>query len=165
MRSLPDQHPEPVTKAALSSGSGRALPVGLSIAMPADSIESVATKAGTLDLLATGHGVEVIRGSLKHGERLNFVPTEPGAPSAHEVCLLIDGILVAPDALGGQRLSVGSLITSEGLLEPVSFTADGDVRFVYITSAPMFHHISHDMNELRRLAVDIEVTDGYTADH
>lgn len=41
----------------------------------------------------------------------------------------------------------------------------GDVRFLYITSAPMFHHISQDMTELRRLAVDIEVTDGYTADH
>jgi HD-GYP domain-containing protein (c-di-GMP phosphodiesterase class II) len=125
----------------------------------------VVTKAGTLDLLASGHGVEVVRGSLKSGERLNFVPAEAGMPSTHEVCMLIDGVLVAPDALGAQRLSTGSLITSEGLLEPVGFMAEGDVRFVYITSSPMFHHISHDMNELRQLAVDIEVTDGYTADH
>ena len=29
----------------------------------------------------------------------------------------------------------------------------------------MFHHISHELNELRRLAVDIEIADGYTADH
>ncbi len=138
---------------------------GLSIVPAGASLESVATKAGTLDLLSSAPGIELVRGTLKRGERLNFVPSRPGEAAAHEVCPLTDGVLLAPDTLGAQRLSAGSLITSEGLQEPVSFTAETFVRFVYITSAPMFHHISRDMTELRRLAVEIEVRDGYTADH
>lgn len=141
------------------------MPEGLSVTMPWNSIESVSTKVGQLDLLATGHGVEVVRGSLKAGERINFVPVEAGSASALEVCLLLEGMLMGPESMGASRLPAGSLISTDGLREPVSFTAMGDVRFLYVTSAPMFHHISHDMTELRRLAVDIEITDGYTADH
>lgn len=151
-------------RALLTSLAGRA-PTGLRITGPSSSLESVVTKAGSLDLLASGHGVEVVRGSLQDGERLNFVPAEPGGPRAIEVAVLIDGTLLLPDALGGGALAAGSVLSAEGLDEPVSFTARGDVSFLYVTSAPMFHHISHDMHELRRLAVDIEVTDGYTADH
>lgn len=140
------------------------LPVGLNVVAPTGSLESVATKAGSLDLLATGRGVEVIKGTLQDGERMTMVPGEPGA-DALEACLLLEGSLLMPDTLGGEVLASGSLISADGLEEPVSFTAHGDVRFLYITSAPMFHHISRELNELRRLAVDIEVTDGYTADH
>ncbi len=124
----------------------------------------MSTKAGSLELLATGRGVEVIKGTLQDGERMTMVPGEPDS-DALEACLLLDGCLMMPDTLGGGVLAPGSLISADGLQEPVSFTAVGDVRFLYITSAPMFHHISHELNELRRLAVDIEITDGYTADH
>lgn len=157
--------PSPTSSVRQGLPLGRAMPEGLSVTMPWNSMESVSTKVGHLDLLATGHGVEVVRGSLKDGERLNFVPVEAGSNSALEVCLLLDGLLLGPDTMGSVRLPAGSLISADGLREPVRFTAMGDVRFLYITSAPMFHHISQDMTELRRLAVDIEVTDGYTADH
>lgn len=160
----PDSH----SQQTLSTAEPRqepVLPAGLDIVSPTGSLESVSTKAGSLELLATGHGVEMIRGALKDGERLNMVPGEPGAAAVLEACLLLDGSLLLPDSLGGGALPPGSLITSDGLKEPVVFTAQGDVRFLYVTSAPMFHQISHDLGELRRLAVDIEVTDGYTADH
>lgn len=159
---LPTRIPE---EAALLGRSVQVPPQGLGLAMPWNSLESVATKAGQLELLASGRGVEIVRGALKHGERLNLVPADPGSVPALEAFLILEGALLAPESVGLARLPVGSLVSADGLSEPLSFTADGHVRFLYITSAPMFHHISDDLNELRRLAVDIEVTDGYTADH
>ncbi|MBX3144386.1 MAG: HD-GYP domain-containing protein [Trueperaceae bacterium] len=156
--------PSPSFEGSPHQGVAVGLPDGLSIVSPSGSLESVATKAGTLDLLASGRGVEIIKGSLQDGERMTMVPGEPGA-DALEACLLLEGCLLTPDSLGSQVLAPGSLISADGLKEPVSFTAVGDARFLYITSAPMFHHISHELNELRRLAVDIEIADGYTADH
>src|SRR5690606_29020581 len=133
-------------------------------ATPGTSIAGVATKAGSLDLLAAGRGMEVVRGTLGSGERLNMVPAEDGQ-AALEVCVITNGVLLAPRELGSMRLPPGSVISADGLAQPVSFTADGDVSFLYITSQPQFQAISRDLHELRRLAVEIEVTDGYTADH
>lgn len=137
---------------------------GLRLALPGDSLASVATKTGTLALLASGHGVEVMNVDLQDGERLNLVPAEDGR-SALEVGVVVSGVLTAPQELEGRLLPPGSVITAEGLRRPVSFTAQGEVRLVYVTSSPFFEEIRRDLNELRRLAVEIEVTDGYTADH
>ncbi len=142
----------------------RSLPLGLTLTPPGSSLAGVATKTGSLDLLAAGRGMEVVRGALADGERLNMVPAEDGL-GALEVCVVTSGVLTAPDDLGAVRLPPGSAISADGLAQPVSFTADGDVTFLYITSRPQFQAISRDLHELRRLAVDIEVTDGYTADH
>src|SRR5690554_6386781 len=106
------------------------LPAGLKPATPGTSTARVATKAGSLDLLAAGRGMELVRGTLGSGERHNMVPAEDGQ-AALEVCVITNGVLLAPRELGSMRLPPGSVISADGLAQPVSFTADGDVSFLY----------------------------------
>jgi HD-GYP domain-containing protein (c-di-GMP phosphodiesterase class II) len=43
--------------------------------------------------------------------------------------------------------------------------AHEDARLLYVTSQPQFHLFSENLQQLRQMAVDVELKDGYTAQH
>lgn len=132
----------------------------LAIVRHGSFLESVSSKAGSLNLIVSNKGLEMIEGTLKVHERLTLLPSDD--PNHNESYYILQGSLLN-DA--GLRLEAGDSCSTEGLREPFIFTAESFTRFLYISSKPVFHEISHEMQDLLQLAVDIELKDGYTADH
>lgn len=141
------------------------LPSGVIFRPAGTSIETVGTKAGALHLLSSGHGTEIIEGRLHRGERMSFVPSSDEGWQATENYYVLEGVLELHGSDGSLRARAGDCLTVEGLREPVVLTARESVRFLYVTTQPTFHAISAKLGGLMELAVEIEVKDGYTADH
>lgn len=138
---------------------------GLTLRRAGENLEMVATKSGEFSLLASAPGMEVLEGRLSEGKRLTLVPFEPGTEAGTEAYYIISGTLEA--ALPGGRLTVGagSLLVARDLKEPTIFQSMSEVRFLYVSSEPTFHQLSHKLRDLMRLAVEVEMRDGYTAQH
>ena len=82
-----------------------------------------------------------------------------------EIYYLLEGILAYEE--GNHKVQLGPqdyLVTSD-LESKFILSALSDVEFLYVSSAPGFSEVSQRLNELMQLAVDIEIKDGYTADH
>lgn len=136
---------------------------GLEIRGPGDTLETVKTKSTVLNLLATG-AVEVVEGVLSAGGRLTLIPSAP-EEDALECYYVLSGRLAQLDWAEGDSLSAGDCIVTKSLTEEVFFTAVEEVRFLYFTSKPFFKDISKKLQDLMNLAVEVEVRDGYTAEH
>lgn len=144
---------------------GLALPPGLSLRRQGEGLEKVTVKSGDLQLLVSGNGTELVEFTLHKGEALTLAPPEDEAGRATEICYLLDGVLTCDLPSGAANLQPRDYLVAEALDGPIFLTAASDVRLLYITSQPFFHEISQDMQELMTLAVEVEMKDGYTADH
>jgi len=140
------------------------LPAGVRCVRAGEAIERVASKAGTVRLLADGHGTEIVEGTLSRGERLTLVPGESTRP-ASETYYLLDGLLGWGEGESATRFGPGDCLAVEDLHEPVIFSVLEDVRFLYVTTAPSFQQISNSLHDLMDLADQVEIADGYTAGH
>lgn len=145
----------------MSSADKTALPSGLSIRKKGESLETVSSKAIEVQLLAAGQGVEILEGKLSKGKRITLVPSG----EALETYYILEGQLRRDSASGPVNISAGDYLVAETLAESYTLLAQTDVRFLYFTSQPTFHEISQELSDLMRLAVEVEVKDGYTADH
>ncbi len=141
--------------------TGFTLPRGLTLRRRGASLETVASRAGTIDLLVSAQSFEIIEGTLRKGERMTLLPSE----GAVEVYYLLEGSLRGDVPSGPLNVRVGDLLLTESLETPTILSADEDVRFLYVTSSPTFHEISGRLGELMELAVEVEIKDGYTAEH
>jgi HD-GYP domain-containing protein (c-di-GMP phosphodiesterase class II) len=145
-----------------SSEDLRAL--GLEIGRSGEALETVETKSMVLRLLVSG-SMEVVEGSLALGERITLLPPTSEGLDAVESYYLLAGKLAFEDAPDARMLGPGDYLVTRGLREESILTAVEEVRFLYITSRPFFHEISSGLQELMRLAVEVELKDGYTAGH
>lgn len=119
-------------------------------------------RSGVLDLLLSEPGLQVVEGTLHDGERLTLVPPDQGS-TAVEAWYLLEGALV--DTAGGRRFRRGELVHAASLEREVILAAEEGARYLYLSTEPFFHELSDDMGRLMRLAVEVEVTDGYTSEH
>ncbi len=140
-----------------------ALPQGLSLRKKGESLETVSSKAIEVQLLAAGQGVEILEGKLGKGKRITLVPSG----KALETYYILEGQLRSDSDAAARSIAVdaGDYLVTESLAESYTLLAQTDVRFLYFTSQPTFHEISEELGDLMRLAVEVEVKDGYTAEH
>ncbi len=115
-----------------------------------------------MQLLVSGHGPEILECTLKKDARLTLVPPDADAPLT-ETWYLLSGTLHCE--LLGRLFTAGDYLSADGLEAPVILTAVSDVRFLYVSSQPFFHELSGNMKDLTQLAVEVELKDGYTAEH
>lgn len=137
---------------------------GLELRRRGEALESVATKSMVLKLLVSG-GTEVVEGKLLSGERITLLPAPPAHADAVESYHLLSGRLSCPVEEGDITLGPGDYFFTRDLREEVILSALEDVTFLYVSSRPFFHEISAGLQELMRLAVEVELKDGYTAGH
>jgi len=124
-------------------------------------LEIVSMGAGEARLVKTGPDLEVVELTLKKDGRLTLTSAGPVTETFHILagqlsCALPSGPLVVTDR---------HRIVTKDLEEPVILSALTDACLLYVTPQPQFHAISEKLNQLRELAVEIELKDGYTADH
>jgi HD-GYP domain-containing protein (c-di-GMP phosphodiesterase class II) len=140
------------------------LPQGLEVSSAACAIETVSSKSGSFSLLVAAANIEVVEGTLNRHKRLILVPTE-ATHQITETYYILEGILEGQLTSGRLAVTPGQLITTTQLTETVILEAQTPVRFLYISPHPFFHEISQAIHELKTLAVEVELKDGYTADH
>ncbi len=138
---------------------------GLSIRRRGESLETVFSGLGELRLLIAQQHMEVLEGRLNQGGRLTLHPPTDSTGQPTEAYYLIKGRLRCDLASGSATVGPGDWLITEHLEEPTIFSAQTDVRFFCLSSQPIFHEISDALSELKRLAVEVETKDGYTADH
>ena len=124
-------------------------------------LEVVRTGTGEARLLKTGPDLEVVELTLKKDGRLTLTPAGPVTETFH----ILAGQLSCALPSGPVVVTNRHRIITKDLEEPVILSALTDARLLYVTSQPQFHAISEKLNQLRELAVEIELKDGYTADH
>lgn len=138
---------------------------GLQLYRQEDALERVEGKLGALRLLVSNE-MELVEGTLAAGERITLVPESSAATPATEIYYLLSGRLRQVGAPKDVRpIGRGDYLVSRGLAGETIFTALEEVTFLYFSSRPFFHEISAKLQELMHLAVEVEIADGYTADH
>jgi HD-GYP domain-containing protein (c-di-GMP phosphodiesterase class II) len=133
---------------------------GLTIWRSGDALQSVASKSGRIAALLSQDPIEVLEGQLHQGRRIILTPTVQGT----ELYYLLEGRLQAeydPQII----LDKGDYIIAASLTKPHIFTALTAVRFLLITTHPVFDESRAKLADLERLAVEVELKDGYTAAH
>lgn len=124
-------------------------------------LETVTMGAGEFRLVKTSSELEVVELALQKGGRLTLTPSGPITETFH----VLAGQLSCALPSGPRVVTNRDRIITQGLEEPVILSALTDARLLYVTPQPQFHVISKKLNQLRKLAVEIELKDGYTADH
>ncbi len=137
------------------------IPEGLTIRRQGESLETVSSKLGDFKLLNNHANFEITQIDLKPDARLTLTP----AGTTTETFFVLSGKLTYSSGEDQQALLKGDYIVTKSLTEPAILTALNKTSLLYITEQAQFHTISEDLNELRKLAVEIELKDGYTADH
>lgn len=134
---------------------------GLTVRRQGEYIEAVSSKLTDIRLLSAHQHVEVVEIILKKDARLTLVPSG----TTVETYYVLSGFLGCKLSNEMNALSVGDYVITRDLEEPAILSAFSDARLLYIASEPQFHEISEDLSQLRKLSVEVEMKDGYTADH
>lgn len=124
-------------------------------------LEAVSSKSGEFRLLHTHARSELTEMFLHQDARLALTP----AGEIIETFYLLSGKLGGEFAGNAYVLEPGDAVLTENLPEPFFLTALTDVKILYLTEKPQFHTISEHLSQLKHLAIEVELKDGYTAGH
>ena len=136
-------------------------PAGLTIRRQGEALETISSKLGIFKLLGNNDNFEMTQIELKQDARLTLTP----AGNTVETFFVLSGKLGCNLNEGQQVLVKGDYVVTEALSEPTTLTALSAASLLYITEQPQFHTFSEDLSQLRELAVEVELKDGYTSDH
>ena len=145
--------------------TGIALPKGVTVRMKRESIETVSSQVGQARLLSASQGVEIIEITLVKDGRMFLEPPPEPSPTTLETYYIIGGSLQLSCDSGSLHLGAGDSIVLRELQDCAALLALTDVQIIYVTTQPFFHEISDFTHKLMALAVEVELKDGYTADH
>lgn len=137
------------------------IPKGLSINRQGEFIETVVLKTTEMRLLSSQGQTEVVELFFKRDTRITLTPES----AATEIFYVLSGQASCMLPSGPYTLIEDDCIVTQSLSEPTILTALTDVTLIYVTTKPQFHTISKQFQQLRKLAIDIELKDGYTAHH
>lgn len=137
------------------------IPKGLTIRRQGESLETVVLKTTHMKLLSSQAQTEVVELFFERDTRMTLTPES----EATETFYVLSGQLSCLLPSGPYIIGEDDCIIARALSEPTILTALTDVNMIYITTKPQFHTVSQHFQQLRQLAIDIEVKDGYTADH
>ncbi len=129
---------------------------GLVVHNEGHCLERVRKKSTEISLLARGDGPEVMLQTIAPGSRIT-VPADPEA-TGFEFYYVVSGSLET-DLGDDEHLVIrrGQYITAERLRRDIYFRTDSGVTLLYVSSRPVFHELSEEINQLLTLA---EVIDG-----
>lgn len=134
---------------------------GVNVRRKGEPLETVRTKVSVVHLLGGNARGELMHVDSRPGGRLTLTPD----PDITETFYLVFGELGGDAPFDPARVEPGDSFSTAGLAEPVLLVARAPSRLLYHADTPLFHHLSENLRMLRDLAVEVELKDGYTADH
>ena len=145
--------------------TGMALPKGITVHTKHESIETVSSQVGQARLLSAAQGVEIVEITLAKAGRMFLQPPPEPSSTTLETYYVLGGSLQLSCDSGSLPLGAGDSIVLSELQDGAALLALTDVQILYVTTQPFFHEISDFTQRLMALAVEVELKDGYTADH
>lgn len=136
---------------------------GLNYLRRGKPIEKVFMRGLELSMIAVGDGTEVIHHTLEKDTRWAIGPSEGW--TALECVFVIRGKLRCIVDHHDWVAKAGDSFSTAPVKRDVMFIALEDTEFLYISSQPVFHMYSQQVQAMRELAISVEEKDGYTADH
>jgi len=136
---------------------------GLHIGNNDNFIEQFMQEHSNLSLIARGDGTEIMIQIVKKN---NYFFIEPGeSKELMEFFYILEGEVKFTVDSEEKRLSKNNYFYVHELKEIVKFKAIDDIKLLYITTKPVFHYLSKNVNDLMRLSKKSQEKDMYTHNH
>ncbi|RJQ06132.1 MAG: HD domain-containing protein [Bacillota bacterium] len=127
-------------------------------------LERVRKKSTEISLLARGGGPEVMLQTIAPGSRVT-VPAG-GPRNGFEFYFVLDGFLDVDLGDGRyHKVRKGEYLTAARLEQDVYLKTDSGVTLLYVSSQPVFHELSEEINQLLALAKAVEEKDPLIRNH
>ena len=127
-------------------------------------IEKVKKQNSTeLYLLAKGDGMEVILQHIRKNKIFYIYSNETG--SSMEFFYMLKGLVIYDNGFKKHLLKEGDYFYISQLTEPVYFKTESDVSLLWVSSEPVFYHLSQSINERIQIVKEIQKKDQYTFEH
>jgi HD-GYP domain-containing protein (c-di-GMP phosphodiesterase class II) len=137
---------------------------GVHIGRESDFIKQARKKSTEIRLLAKGNGIEVMKQYIAPNSHITLT-CEPDW-NGFEFYFILDGALVCRDEKGKTtRLRSGDYIAVTHLMKDVYFRTETGVTLLYMSSQPVFHALSDEIQGLVALAREVERKDSHTQEH
>jgi HD-GYP domain-containing protein (c-di-GMP phosphodiesterase class II) len=137
---------------------------GVHIGRESDFIKQARKKSTEIRLLAKGNGIEVMKQYIAPNSHITLT-CEPDW-NGFEFYFILDGALVCRDEKGRTtRLRSGDYIAVTHLMKDVYFRTETGVTLLYMSSQPVFHALSDEIQGLVALAREVERKDSHTQEH
>lgn len=133
---------------------------GLTIRRRGEPLAAVRTKMSTFSLLTTSPQGETMVIDLLPGGHLDLTPDS----AVDETFYVVSGRLRC-ELPQPAILRSGDVFSTQELKAPVLLEALSAVQLFYTTDTPQFCNLDEDVRVLRGLAAEVELKDGYTAEH
>lgn len=137
------------------------LPEGFQLWSRTQPIDRIEIPAMSVELLAQGDGVEVIRQDLDQSAIIGMRPEEGWANL--EAIYVLSGRLRIQSV--ERILNAGDCLSAYPVRQPLLMEALVPSSVLYISSEPVFHLYRRDLRDLYDLAMDVEEKDGNTRSH
>ena len=137
---------------------------GVHIGRESDFIKQARKRSTEIRLLAKGNGIEVMKQYIAPNSHITLT-CEPDW-KGFEFYFILDGALVCRDERGRTtRLRSGDYIAVTHLMKDVYFRTETGVTLLYMSSEPVFHVLSDEIQGLVALAKEVEKKDSHTQEH
>ncbi|PKH09126.1 HD-GYP domain-containing protein [Planomicrobium sp. MB-3u-38] len=126
-------------------------------------LETVTNDSNSLSLLGRGGGMEIMKQTVQKDKLMMLFPSDEA--DVQEFFYILNGEMELK--LNGEVTMLGpdDLISVKNLEEVLQITAKSDVTFLSISNAMVFHSLSEDIKELRKIGEIVERKDKYTYRH
>lgn len=137
---------------------------GVHIGRESDFIKQARKRSTEIRLLAKGNGIEVMKQYIAPNSHITLT-CEPDW-KGFEFYFILDGALACRDERGRTtRLRSGDYIAVTHLMKDVYFRTETGVTLLYMSSEPVFHVLSDEIQGLVALAKEVERKDSHTQEH
>lgn len=126
-------------------------------------LETVKNGATSLSLLGRGGGIEMMKQTVVKDKLVVLFPGDDA--NVQEFFYILTGEMEVEVDKELVKLGPDDFFSSRNLKEPVSFTAKTDVTFLSVSTHPIFHMMSNEINDLRKIGETVERKDRYTFKH
>lgn len=126
-------------------------------------LETVENGATSLSLLGRGNGLEMMKQTIVQGKLVVLFPSED--IDVQEFFYILTGEMEVE--VNDEVICLGSddFFSAKNLEGPVTLTAKTDVSLLSVSTQPVFHMLSNEINELRKIGEMVEQKDRYTHKH
>lgn len=133
---------------------------GLFIFNNSESLENILMKSSELSLLASGNGTDIMIHKI---DKNQVFCIEPGEEDLTEFCYILEGVVEYEK--DKRLLTKGDYFYARNLEEPIILNVKERVKFLYVTTKPVFKYLSNTMKEFQTTLEKIEQKDHYTYAH
>ncbi len=137
---------------------------GFYIEKRGSSLEKVSQNSATLDLLARGDGAEVLLQEIEADKIIQI--SSPNRPSVMEFFYILEGSITWLKQDGtSSEISAGDYFYINYFKGKEHLKTNEITKILYVSTEPIFHHISYVIKDFMNMINQVEEKDYYTHSH